>query len=95
MKVYVDSENRIKAVDSTKDETLTELVIDDADNPFKDWSKAKICSYRCTVHDGIVTMFTPYRASSELEYIDQIGHEADDNADKAEAFDIMIGGAEA
>ena len=41
------------------------------------------------------TMFTPYRASSELDYIDQIGHEADDNADKAEAFDIMIGGAEA
>lgn len=94
MKVYVDSENRIKAVDSTTDETLTELIIDDATNPFADWSKAKICCYRITVKDGFVTMFTPYRPSSALDYIDEIGHEADDNADKAQAFDIMIGGAE-
>ncbi|MBR2555152.1 MAG: hypothetical protein IKE94_09855 [Aeriscardovia sp.] len=95
MKVYVDSESRIKAVDKTMDETLTELIIDDVNNPFADWSKAKICSYKCTVQDGVVTMFTPYRACSTLDYIDEIGHEADDNADKAEAFDIMIGGAEA
>ena len=59
MKVYVDSENRIKAVDSTKDETLTELVIDDADNPFKDWSKAKICSYKCTVQCSHLTELHP------------------------------------
>ncbi len=95
MKVYVDSESRIKAVDKTTDVTLTELIIDDINNPFADWSKAKICSYKCTVQDGVVTMFTPYRACSTLDYIDEIGHEADDNADKAEAFDIMIGGAEA
>lgn len=94
MKVFVDSENRIKAVETTTDETLTELIIDDAANPFAYWSKAKICSYKCAVKDGIVTMFTPYRASSALDYIDEIGHEADDYADKAEAFDILIGGAD-
>lgn len=94
MKVYVDSESRIKALDNTTDETLTELIIDDATNPFADWSKAKICSYKCTVQDGIVTMFTPYRASSTLDYIDEVGHEADNNADKAQAFDILIGGAD-
>lgn len=94
MKVYVNENMEIKAVDSTTDETLTELIIDDATNPFADWSKAKICSYKVVVQDGIVTMYTPYRASSTLDYIDEVGHEADDNADKAQAFDIMIGGAE-
>ncbi len=88
MKVYVDSENRIKAVESTTDETLTELIIDDATNPFVDWSKAKICCYKVTVEDGIVTMFTPYRPSSALEYVDKVGHDYDN---KTEALKILFG----
>lgn len=93
MKVFVDSEQRIKAVGSSQDPELTELFIEDNDdNPFKDWSTAKIKSYRCTVNDGRVTMMTPYRDSRDLDYIDEIGHIADDNEDKAQAFDIMIGG---
>lgn len=38
-----------------------------------------------------MTMYTPYRASSTLDYIDEIGHIAEDNEEKAEAFDILIG----
>lgn len=91
MIVFVDEENRIKAVNKTDDETLRELVIDDGQNPFADWSIAKICSYKVNVQDGIVTMYTPYRASSTLDYIDEIGHIAEDNEEKAEAFDILIG----
>lgn len=96
MILYVDSENKVRAVNSTTDTSLTPLYVDETADlfPFKGWSIAKICCYKVTVQDGIVTMFTPYRPSSALEYIDEIGHEADDNADKAQAFDIMIGGAE-
>lgn len=77
MKVYVDSENRIKAVDSTTDTSLTELTINDETNPFKDWSIAKICCYKVTVVDGIVTMMTPYADSRMIEHIDQLGNQVE------------------
>lgn len=96
MKLYVDNDNCIRAVGSTDNPSLTELIVDEtAENfPFKGMSTARICCYKVNVSDGVVTMYTPYRPSSALEYIDEVGHEADDNADKAQAFDIMIGGAE-
>ena len=84
MKVFVDSENRIRDVGTTSDLTLTELDINDEDNPFKDWSQAKICSYKVNVTEGVVTMFTPYRMSSDLDYIDEIG----------KACDILLGNME-
>lgn len=91
MIVFVDSENRIKAVDYTTDETLTPLEINDEDNPFAEWSHAKICAYKCTVQDGYVTMYTPYVASSALDYIDEVGKELED---KALAADILLGNVE-
>lgn len=92
MIVYVDNEQRIKAVGSSLDETLTPLeIIDDDDNPFKDWSNAKICAYKCTVQDGHVTMYTPYVASSALDYIDSVGKELEE---KAMAADILLGKVE-
>ena len=92
MIVFVDSENRIKAVNHTTDETLTPLeIIDDEENPFATWSHAKICAYKCTVNEGRVTMMTPYIASSALDYIDAIGKELED---KALAADILLGNVE-
>ena len=84
MKVFVDSENRIRDVGTTSDLTLTELDINDEDNPFEGWSQAKICSYKVNVTEGVVTMFTPYRMSSDLDYIDEIGM----------ACDILLGNME-
>ena len=84
MKVFVDSENRIRDVGTTSDLTLTELDINDEDNPFNGWSTAKICAYKCTVSEGRVTMLTPYHLSSELDYIDEIG----------KACDILLGNME-
>ena len=73
MKVYVDDEQKIRAVGSTNDESLIELVIDDETNPFKNWSEAKICCYKVTVSEGFVTMMTPYIDSRLIESIDRLG----------------------
>ena len=54
MILYVNDRNEIKDVHSTKDNTLTEVVINDERNPFKDWSIAKICCYRVDVREGVV-----------------------------------------
>ena len=83
MKVYVDSENKIRAVGTTTDTSLTEVFIDETADifPFKGWSTAKICCYKVTVVDGIVTMMTPYIDSRSLEMIDTMGHQIDTTAE--------------
>jgi hypothetical protein len=83
MKVYVDSENKIRAVGTTTDTSLTEVFIDEtADTfPFKGWSIAKICCYMVNVSDGVVTMMTPYVDSRSLEMIDNMGHQIDATSD--------------
>lgn len=79
MLVYVDSESRIKAVGTTTDTTLTEVYINENDEsfPFKGWSTAKICCYKVTVQDGVVTMMTPYVDSRILDFVDDIGKRID------------------
>ena len=76
MILYVDNENKVRAVNSTTDTSLTPLYVDEnADSfPFKGWSVAKICCYKVSVSDGIVTMMTPYVDSRLLESIDAMGH---------------------
>ena len=82
MKIYVDSESKIRDVGSTKDTSLKELYINDSDNPFKGWSTAKICCYKVNVENGIVTMLTPYIDSRSLDMVDTIGRQVD----KAEPY---------
>ena len=80
MILYVDSEQKIRAVNTTTDDTLTPLYVDENDPsfPFNGWSTAKICCYKVTVVDGVVTMMTPYVDSRCLEFVDQMGHSIDD-----------------
>lgn len=73
MKIYVNDRNEIKDVHSTNDTSLTEIVINDEENPFKDWSIAKICCYRAEVREGIVRMFTPYVNTLIIEHLDRLG----------------------
>jgi hypothetical protein len=80
MIVFVDSDSKIRAVGKTNDASLTPLYISDEDNPFKGWSKAKICCYKVTVSDGHVTMMTPYVDSRMLDQIDLMGHAIEDQA---------------
>ena len=77
MIIFTNSNNEIKDVNSTNDVSLTGYVIDDSDNPFEGWSIAKICCYKATVNDGIVTMMTPYVDSRLLEHIDQLGKQTE------------------
>ena len=75
MKVFVNDRNEIKDVHSTKDNALTEIFINDDENPFKNWSIAKICCYRVDVREGVVCMFTPYVNSLIIEHLDRLGEQ--------------------
>ena len=75
MKIYTNENGEIKDVNSTKDPSLIEYDLIDATNPFlvpEPWSVAKICCYKVTVFNGIVTMMTPYVDSKLIEHIDQL-----------------------
>ena len=75
MILYVNDRNEIKDVHSTKDTSLKEVFIKDEENPFKDWSIAKICCYRVDVREGVVCMFTPYVNSLIIEHLDRLGEQ--------------------
>lgn len=79
MILYVDSENKVRAVNTTTDTSLKPLYVDESNDtfPFKGWSTAKICCYMVNVIDGVVTMWTPYVDSRMLDSIDAMGHQID------------------
>ena len=93
MILYVDSEQRIKAVNVSSDEALTPLYVDENNEefPFVGWSTAKICAYKVNVSDGVITMMTPYVDSKALDHIDEMGHITDD---KEQALAILLGEVE-
>lgn len=73
MKIYVNDKKEIKDVGTTADESLIEYVINDENNPFKNWSVAKICCHKAEVDEnGNVTMLTPYVDSLLVEHIDRL-----------------------
>lgn len=94
MILYVDSENKVRAVNSTTDNTLTPLYVDENDEqfPFKGWSTAKICCYKVNVSDGVVTMLTPYIDSRNLEMIDTMGHQIDTTSDNTKITTETVDG---
>ena len=77
MILYVNDKTEIKDVNTTSDETLTPLLVNDntLDNPFLSWSPAKICCYTVEVKNGTVTMYTPYIDSRIVEHIERQGQE--------------------
>lgn len=90
MILYVDSENKVRAVNTTTDTSLAPLYVDENNErfPFRGWSIAKICCYMVTVSDGVVSMMTPFRDSRTLDFIDEVGHDSDN---KTEALEILFG----
>ena len=75
MILYCDSNGNKYDVDknTTGDETLIPIEVNDEDNPFDGWSKAKICCYRCQVVDGRICMMTPRVDSRLIDYMDTLG----------------------
>lgn len=79
MIVYVNSDNEIKDVETTRDDTLIpiELSDDPEANPFVGWSTAKICCYKVQANNGEIVTYTPYVPSSELGYVETLGKQID------------------
>ena len=75
MKVYIDDAGCIHDVETTTNTTLTEVNIDDNNNPFDGWTAAKICCYKIQVSEGIVQGYAPYIPSSIVELIDRLAKE--------------------
>ena len=94
MILFVDSENKVRAVNTTTDTSLTPLYVDENNDmfPFKGWSVAKICCYKVSVSDGIVTMMTPYIDSRNLEMIDNMGHQIDATSDNTKVTTETVDG---
>lgn len=98
MIVYVNENQEIKDVNTTNLEGLTPLEISDENNPFANWSIAKICCYKVEVIDGIITMMTPYVDSRLIEHIDQLGNGVQSNSSDItdnregliETFDVTL-----
>ena len=94
MKVFIDDENRIKAIGSTDDESLIPVKIEDDNFFIQGHSEAFICCFRVTLTDGVVTGMSAYRDSRDLDFIDDIGKENESLQDKALAADILLGKVE-
>lgn len=67
-----NGEYEVKDVNKTSDPTLTELKISDEENPFLNWSHAKICCYKIEVVDGRITTWSPYVPDIVIEQLDKL-----------------------
>lgn len=79
MILFCDENGCIYDVDTntTGDATLIQVEVNDEDNPFANWTTAKICCYRCHVTNGRVDMMTPRVDSRLIEHIDMLGREVE------------------
>lgn len=86
MILYVNKKNEIRDVNITSDESLTPLEVNDDNNPFLNWSVAKICCHKVKVNEnGVITEYTPYVDSRLIEHIEKLG-----KSDESAASDISI-----
>lgn len=70
MIVYINSKNEIKDVDTTTDATLTPIEMPE-DNPFANWSVAKICCHKLSLNeDGSYKGYTPYVDTRIIEKLE-------------------------
>lgn len=85
MKVFVNSKNEIKDVNTTTEETL--VVVEVPDDVFAGWSVAKICCFKLILEDGQYRGFTPYVDSKLIEHIERLGTASD--TQKVEMLDLF------
>ena len=74
MKVFINENNEIKDVNTTTDASLRPIEMP-KDNPFANWSVAKIRCHKVDLENGQYAGFTPYVDSKVIEHIDRLGAE--------------------
>ena len=72
MIIFVNDRNEIKDVNSTNDTTLKEIILSDKENPFENWSVAKICCYKVGLTPETITEVV---GTEEITYTDLEGNE--------------------
>ncbi len=80
MIVFVNDKMEVHGVGTTDDKSLTPVFVDETKKQvgdFQSWSAAKMCCYKITVVDGMVTMYTPYVDSKSISHFDQLGKQVD------------------
>lgn len=75
MKIYVNSNNEIKDVNSTTNAYLTEIEV--TDGTFDNMSEAKICCYKVEVENGQVRMMTLYVSDKIVDVIDRVSNKVE------------------
>lgn len=81
MIIYVNELNEIKDVGITNDNTLIPIeILDDDENPFTNWSSAKICCHKVKVNNGHVVMLTSYVDSRIIKHIDDLAKSIESNS---------------
>ena len=94
MIIFTNENGEIKDVGNTTDTSLNRVKINDEENPFKNWSTFRICSYRVQVVDGQVVMMTPYKPTNIIEAVDGLGKEVDAITPYTETKTAYIGDTE-
>lgn len=72
MILFINNKNEIKDVNTTDDNSLTSIEIEDENNPFVGWSVAKICCYALNLENGEYKGFYPYVDTCIIEHIDRL-----------------------
>ena len=88
MKVYINSQNEIKDVHSTKDESL--VMVELPEGVFEGWSDAKILCQKLHLEDGEYRGFAPAVDSRIIEHIDRLGAESERIASDNEMLTYCI-----
>lgn len=72
MILFINNKNEIKDVNTTDDNSLTSIEIEDENNPFVDWSVAKICCYALNLENGKYKGFYPYVDTRIIEHLNKL-----------------------
>ena len=80
MIVYINSENEIKDIGSTTNETFT--MVEVPDEAFAGWCEAKILCQKVIFTNGVYSGYEPAVDPRIIEHLDRLGTGHEDNAEQ-------------
>lgn len=91
MILYINNRGEIKDIDSTKSIRLKAVTLEDSENPFLHWSKAKILCHRIELDDsGKIKKYMPYVDSNIVEHIEDLAKANETNASDITNMQLAI-----